>query len=96
MIIGKRPHPYADDSAYNRRQDIDGLRPVASGNTGEEADYLKSLVDSRARVTVVLNTGERFSGRIRYYDRYCFSLGQAGGGPKLFLRKEHVQSVREE
>ena len=60
MIINKRPRPLMDDSAYNHLEDIDGLRPVASGNTGEEADYLKSLVDSRRRVTVVLNTGERF------------------------------------
>ena len=95
MIVNKRPRPYADDFAYNSREDSDGLRPVASDHTGEEAEYLKSLVDSRARVTVVLNTGERFSGRIRYYDRYCFSLGPTGGGPKLFFRKEHVQSIRE-
>jgi hypothetical protein len=96
MVLNKRPRPYADDSAYNSTEDTDGLRPVASGTTGEEAEYLKSLVDSRARVTVVLNTGESFSGRIRYYDSHCFSLGQAGGRPKLLLRKEQVQSIREE
>jgi sRNA-binding regulator protein Hfq len=96
MIIGKRPRTHANDSPYHHLEDIDETRPVASDHTGEEANYLKSLVDSRARVTVVLNTGERFSGRIRYYDRYCFSLGRAGSEPKLLLRKEHVQSIREE
>jgi sRNA-binding regulator protein Hfq len=65
-------------------------------HTGSESDYLKSLVDSRAKVTVVLNTGERLQGRIRYYDRYCFSLGLAGQGPRLFLRKASVSYISEE
>jgi|WetSurMetagenome_2_1015567.scaffolds.fasta_scaffold08685_3 sRNA-binding regulator protein Hfq len=95
MIFGKRPHPYPNHSAYEPPEDVDEGRPVPSEHSGEEANYLKSLVDSRARVTVFLKTGESYSGRIRYYDRYCFSLGQAGG-PKLFLRKENVQSIREE
>ena len=51
---------------------------------------MKSLVDSRAAVTVVLKTGERLRGRIRYYDRNCFSIGPADGGPKIFLRKSSV------
>ncbi len=96
MTFNKRLRPRSNDSIYHRLEDIDELRPVASDQTGEEAAYLKSLVDSRARVTVVLTTGERFSGRIRYYDIQCFSLGPAGGGPKLFFRKENVQSIREE
>ena len=62
-------------------------------STGSEAAYLKSLVDSRATVTVVLKTGERLSGRIRYYDRDCFSLGPAEGGPKIFLRKNSVSYI---
>jgi hypothetical protein len=96
MIFDKRPYGYENDLSQRHPEDIEEFRPVASDQTGEEASFLKSLVDSRARVTVVLKTGERLSGRIRYYDRYCFSLGPAGGGPKLFLRKENVQSIREE
>jgi sRNA-binding regulator protein Hfq len=65
-------------------------------HTGSESDYLKSLVDSRAKVTVVLNTGERLQGRIRYYDRDCFSLGLSGQGPRLFLRKASVSYISEE
>jgi small nuclear ribonucleoprotein (snRNP)-like protein len=65
-------------------------------HTGSEPDYLKSLVDSRARVTVVLKTGELLRGRIRYYDQHCFSLGLAGKGPRLFIRKENVAYISEE
>jgi small nuclear ribonucleoprotein (snRNP)-like protein len=64
--------------------------------TGSEPDYLKSLVDSRAKVTVVLKTGERLKGRIRYYDQYCFSLGLSAKGRRLFLRKENVAYISEE
>ncbi len=66
------------------------------GSTGDEASYLRSLVDSRRTVTVVLKTGERLSGRIRYYDRDCFSLGQPSGGPNIFLRKGSVLYISEE
>jgi small nuclear ribonucleoprotein (snRNP)-like protein len=65
-------------------------------HTGSESDYLKSLVDSRAKVTVVLTTGERLQGRIRYYDQDCFSIGLSGRGPRLFLRKENVAYIVEE
>lgn len=64
--------------------------------TGSEAPYMKSLVDSRATVTVVLTTGEELRGRIRYYDRDCFSVGPADGGPKIFLRKSSVVCIRED
>lgn len=65
-------------------------------HTGAESDYLKSLVDSRAKVTVVLKTGERLHGRVRYYDRHCFSLGLSARGPRLFLRKESISYISEE
>jgi sRNA-binding regulator protein Hfq len=65
-------------------------------NTGAEPDYLKSLVDSRAKVTVVLNTGERLQGRIRYYDHHCFSIGLSAHGPRLFLRKDSVSYIAED
>jgi sRNA-binding regulator protein Hfq len=65
-------------------------------HTGSEARYLKSLVDSHTKVTVVLKTGERLRGHIRYYDRYCFSLGLSAQGPRLFLRKDSVSYIAEE
>ena len=63
---------------------------------GAEAMELRSLVDSRAQVTVTLKSGEQLRGRIRYYDRDCFSLRVAGGGPKLFLRKSSVLQIQED
>jgi len=71
----------------------DLIRPE---HTGSESDYLKSLVDSRAKVTVVLKTGERMQGRIRYYDRHCFSIGLSPQGPKIFIRKASVSYISEE
>jgi small nuclear ribonucleoprotein (snRNP)-like protein len=71
------------------------VEPVGMEVTGAEAEYLKSLIDSRALITVVLTDGERLRGRVRYYDRYCFSLGPAGGGPKIFLRKSNVRYIEE-
>jgi small nuclear ribonucleoprotein (snRNP)-like protein len=65
-------------------------------NTGSETAYLKSLVDSRAKVTVVLKNGERLRGRLRYYDRHCFSIGLSARGPRFFLRKENVSYISEE
>lgn len=76
-----------------RRPGRGGKPPDA---TGIEAADLRALVDSGARVTVLLNSGERLRGRIRYYDRDCFSLGPEGGGPKIFLRKASVRYLFEE
>lgn len=74
--------------------DIEEL--VHPGSTGEEAAYLQGLVDSHAKVTVVLTDGEKFRGHIRYYDRDCFSIGLSARGPRLLLRKEHVAYIAEE
>lgn len=65
-------------------------------DTGQEAAYLKSLVEAETKVVVVLKTGENLHGIIRYYDRDVFSLGPADGGPKLFLRKTGVRYLYEE
>ena len=65
-------------------------------HTGSESGYLKSLVDSRAKVTIVLKNGERFTGRIRYYDRFCFSIGLSAKGPRIFVRKASVSYIAED
>jgi small nuclear ribonucleoprotein (snRNP)-like protein len=65
-------------------------------STGTESTYLKSLVDSRAVVTVTMMDGETFEGRIRYYDRDCFSVGLLTEKRKIFLRKENVSHIIEE
>lgn len=64
--------------------------------TGSEATYLRSLVDSRRTVIVTLTTGESFRGRVRYYDRDCFSLGLADRQMKILLRKASVLSIQED
>jgi small nuclear ribonucleoprotein (snRNP)-like protein len=65
-------------------------------STGEESSYLKQLIDSRVPVTVTMKSGEQFHGRIRYYDRDCFSVGLSTGKRKIFLRKENVSRITEE
>ena len=70
--------------------------PMNPEQTGSETAYLKHLVDSRAKVTVVLKGGERLRGRIRYYDRYCFSVGLSAQGTKIFLRKASVSYICED
>jgi len=54
------------------------------------------MVDSGAAVTVVLHSGERLKGQVRYYDRDVFSLGPFDGGPKVFLRKSSVRYLLKE
>jgi small nuclear ribonucleoprotein (snRNP)-like protein len=65
-------------------------------STGSEAAYFRSLIDSKKRVIVVLKTGDRIRGKVRYYDRHCFSIGPTGGGPNIFLRKTNVKYLYEE
>jgi sRNA-binding regulator protein Hfq len=77
-----------------RRADVKDL--VHPEHTGSESSYLKSLVDSHAQVTVVLTTGEKLRGRIRYYDRHCLSIGLSAKGPRLFIRKSNVSYIAEE
>ena len=64
--------------------------------SGSESAYLKSLVDSHSKVTVVLTNGERLRGFIRYYDRHCFSVGLSAEGPRIFLRKASVSYIAED
>ncbi|MCG3160162.1 MAG: hypothetical protein JMDDDDMK_01198 [Acidobacteria bacterium] len=65
-------------------------------STGMEAWYLKQLMTSETPVVVVLNTGEKVRGFVRYYDVDTFSLGPADGSPKMFLRKEGIRYLYEE
>jgi hypothetical protein len=70
--------------------------PSDPESTGEEATYLKSLVDLATPVVVVLKSGEQLHGQLRYYDRDVFSLGPSDGGPKLLLRKTSIRYLYEE
>jgi sRNA-binding regulator protein Hfq len=90
-----RPHSDRPHSDRSRRHQDDN-DPARPDQTGAESAYLKSLVDSHAEVTVVMTDGERLHGFIRYYDRYCFSVGLSAEGPKIFLRKASVSYIAEE
>jgi hypothetical protein len=65
-------------------------------STGMEAWYMKHLMTAGIPIVVVLNTGERVRGFVRYYDKDTFSLGPADGSPKMFLRKESIRYLYEE
>jgi len=89
----KERHPHSSEWSGAPRETP---HPINLERTGSESSYLKSLVDSHAKVTVVLKNGERLHGFIRYYDRYCFSIGLSAQGPKLFIRKASVSYISEE
>ena len=65
-------------------------------STGMEAWYMKQLMTSEIPIVVVLNTGEKVRGFVRYYDKDTFSLGPSDGSPKMFLRKEGIRYLYEE
>jgi sRNA-binding regulator protein Hfq len=87
---------------FKRRHQERSERPqdtrelIQPEHTGSESSYLKSLIDSHMKVTVVLTDGERLQGRIRYYDRDCFSIGPLSSGPKIFIRKASVAYITED
>jgi len=83
--------------APKRKKKVVKKAPAPSlESTGMEALYLKELMDSETPVIVVLNTGEKVRGFVRYYDQDVFSLGPADGSPKMFLRKEGIRYLYEE
>jgi sRNA-binding regulator protein Hfq len=90
------PHRQPQQIRQPRQQHQRPEDLVHPEHTGSETAFLKSLVDSHAKVTVVLKNGERLQGHIRYYDQYCFSLGLSAHGPRLFLRKDSVSYIAEE
>ncbi|HEU0179735.1 MAG TPA: hypothetical protein VFV58_36350 [Blastocatellia bacterium] len=65
-------------------------------STGMEAWYMKQLMTAEIPIVVVLNTGEKVRGYVRYYDKDTFSLGPANGSPKMFLRKDSIRYLYEE
>src|SRR5262245_18480568 len=65
-------------------------------STGMEAWYMKQLMTAEIPIVVVLDTGEKVRGLVRYYDKDTFSLGPADGSPKMFLRKDSIRYLYEE
>jgi hypothetical protein len=96
MSFFRKRRPFKRDHNRPRPERNESAQPGQQEEADREAAYLKSLVESKTTVVVVLTSGEQLKGKIRYYDRDCFSLGPLSGGPKLFLRKSSVRYLYEE
>ena len=65
-----------------------------SGETGQEALYLKSLSERQVPVTVKLRDGEAVSGWIEYFDDMMLRLTREGK-PNLFIYKTQIRTITE-
>lgn len=65
-----------------------------SGETGQEALYLKSLSDRQVPVHIKLRDGEQVSGWIEYFDDMMLRLTREGK-PNLFIYKAQIRTVAE-
>ncbi len=67
---------------------------VPSGETGQEALYLKSLSERQVAVAVKLRDGEVVSGWIEYFDDTMVRLTREGK-PNLFIYKAQIRMITE-
>ena len=65
-----------------------------TGETGQEALYLKSLSERQVPVAVKLRDGETVSGWIEYFDDMMLRLTREGK-PNLFIYKSQIRTVTE-
>lgn len=65
-----------------------------SGETGQEALYLKSLSDRQVTVAVKLRDGEVVQGWIEYFDDSMLRLTREGR-PNLFIYKSQIRTISE-
>jgi len=65
-----------------------------SGETGQEALYLKSLSDRQVPVAIKLRDGEIVSGWIEYFDDMMLRLTREGR-PNLFIYKTQIRTITE-
>lgn len=65
-----------------------------TGETGQEALYLKSLSDRQVPVAVKLRDGEVVSGWIEYFDDMMVRLTREGK-PNLFIYKSQIRTITE-
>jgi host factor-I protein len=65
-----------------------------SGETGQEALYLKSLSDRQVQVAIKLRDGEIVSGWIEYFDDMMLRLTREGK-PNLFIYKAQIRTITE-
>lgn len=65
-----------------------------TGETGQEALYLKSLSDRQITVAIKLRDGEVVSGWIEYFDDMMLRLTR-DGKPNLFIYKSQIRTITE-
>ena len=65
-----------------------------TGETGQEALYLKSLSDRQVPVAIKLRDGEVVSGWIEYFDDMMLRLTREGK-PNLFIYKAQIRTITE-
>jgi host factor-I protein len=65
-----------------------------SGETGQEALYLRSLSDRQVNVQIKLRDGETVRGWIEYFDEGMLRLTREGK-PNLFIYKQQIRSITE-
>jgi host factor-I protein len=65
-----------------------------SGETGQEALYLKSLSDRQVQVAVKLRDGDVVTGWIEYFDDMMLRLTREGK-PNLFIYKSQIRTITE-
>ena len=65
-----------------------------SGETGQEALYLKSLSDRQVPVAIKLRDGEVVNGWIEYFDDMMLRLTREGR-PDLFIYKTQIRTITE-
>ena len=65
-----------------------------TGETGQEALYLKSLSERQVPVSIKLRDGEVVSGWIEYFDDMMVRLTREGK-PNLFIYKSQIRTITE-
>ena len=65
-----------------------------SGETGQEALYLKSLSERQVQVSIKLRDGEVVSGWIEYFDDMMLRLTREDK-PNLFIYKAQIRTITE-
>jgi len=77
------------DNPSRRRQ-----KNPPPGETGQEAQYLRSLSERQVPVHVKLRDGEVVSGWIEYFDDRMIRLTREGK-PNLFIYKNQIRTIAE-
>jgi host factor-I protein len=66
-----------------------------SGETGQEALYLRYLSEKQVPVSVKLSDGETVTGWIEYFDDRMIRLTREGK-PNLFIYKQQIRTISEQ